>query len=291
MWPSLRINSGTTMLTTFSFNQYLKRCVLVITAQLFCYGMGANASETTPISGSDATVERNRDIVLLMETLTRGRELIFEGNRNEAHRKLKESVDLVKKLQAEAPQVRMVKELAYGHFKLIQPVTQPDFYIAIFEDFDLHGDGDYPKFKVGALSPYSGKETFELVYLRVSLELHETEESLIGALAALEKGDIDTVDQHLTSIARNAVSEEILVSDPLTMIYGYLVLTHRYLEMEEYPSARKTVKRAARTALQLHEKPLADDRERAVVLKQLQVDINAMEAQLRTEEPDMKLRL
>lgn len=190
-----------------------------------------------------------------------------------------EALKLARQLERSAPEFKSKDTMRFGKLTHEEESVTRVFYIPIVdESFMVHG-----------LDAHGGKrekirETdARMVHTHVSLDIRKAVSGLTDAKAALEKKDTKAAEQALNGIMSAAVTDEVVVSDPLDVVHDNLVLAENLLREKRYDAARFALKYASKGlddyGSRTHDLAQKQDAER------MRKDIDVLSEQLRKEDP------
>lgn len=189
------------------------------------------------------------------------------------------ALKLSRTLEKSVPEFKSKDTLSFGKLTHEEESATRVFYIPIVDESFMVHDLDTRAGKHG-----KNRETdAKMIHTHVSLDIRKAISGLRDAKAALEKKDSKAAVTALNVILSAAVTDEVIVSDPLHLAHDHLVLVENLLREKRYD--------AARFALNYAKKGLGDyssrahDPERKQHAEQMQNDIDALSEQLRKEDP------
>lgn len=190
-----------------------------------------------------------------------------------------EALEIARRLEKSMPEFKSKDTMRFGKLTHEEESVTKAFYIPILnESFMVHGL-DASGWKREKIRETDAK----MVHAHMSLDIRKAISGLTDAKAALEKKDAKVAEQALTGIVSAAVTEEVIVSDPLHVAHDNLILAENLLREKHYDAARFALKYAT-NGLGDYSSQLHDSAQKQHAEK-MQKDIDALSEQLRKEDP------
>ncbi len=189
------------------------------------------------------------------------------------------ALKLARRLEKSVPEFKSKDTLSFGKLTHEEESATRVFYIPIVdESFMVHGLDTR-----GRKHEKIRETDAKMIHTHVSLDIRKAISGLTDAKAALEKKDAEAAETALNGILSAAVTDEVIVSDPLHVAHDNLVLAENLLREKRYDAARFALKYASKGfedyGSQVH------DPARKQHAEQMQKDIDALSEQLRKEDP------
>ena len=146
---------------------------------------------------------------------------------------------LAGRLKADAPSLTDKSVFKYGKVSYTSQDTVKNYYVPVVDDVFLLSDYDtvYRHFQELDLNETDAG----IVELEILVDLRTIEPALEAAKQDINKKNYEKAKIALAGIFKDAVVEEVVVTDPLLVVYDNLGLAQNFIQNGQYASARYTL--------------------------------------------------
>lgn len=189
---------------------------------------------------------------------------------------------LVAQLEGIAPQVHSKTQFKYGKVSYNFEDHAKDYYVPIVDDMFLLSD--YKSTFHVWKSRNDIKETDAgMVLVTVHADLRKIEKALQEAEKKIDAKEFTAAGEALNDIYKDAIVDEVEVTDPLWAVHDNLALAQNLIREEHYDAARFALKHA-RTHLKKLKKQRPDETES---IQELDASIAKVEGELKQKDPTL----
>lgn len=190
-----------------------------------------------------------------------------------------EALKLARILEKNVPEFRYKDTMRFGKLTHEEESVTRVFYIPVADEtFMVHGF-DRPDSKGEKIRETDAR----MVHVHVTLDVRKAISGLMDANAAMKKKDAKAAERALSGILSAAVTDEVVIGNPLHIVHDNLILAENLLREKHYDGARFALK-YAKKGLGDYESRLHDSGQKKHVT-QMQKDIDAFSEQLRKDDP------
>jgi len=194
---------------------------------------------------------------------------------------------LAGRLKADAPSLTVKSSLNYGKVSYTSQGTAKNYYVLVVDDVFLLSDYDTVYRHLKSLDL---KETDAgIVGLDILVDLRKIEPALEAAKQDNNQRNYQKAQTALTGVFKDAVVDEIVVTDPLLVVYDNLALAKNFIRNGLYPSARYTLQNVKRGLTQLEKEKIEVPDAQSV--KTLKKKIAQLETELGKKDPTLTQRV
>jgi hypothetical protein len=195
---------------------------------------------------------------------------------------------LAARLSKLAPELRDRIQFKYGKVSYTVDDKAKDFYVPVVDDMFLLNDYK-TTFHVWKDSPNIKETDAGVVLVGLSMDIREAQKALKGAESKIEAKDYDGASQALAQIFKDAVVDEVVLTDPAWAVHDDLAFAKNLIEEEHYDAARHALENA-RESLGKVEKESTTDEQSASVAK-MRDEIAQLENELAQKDHSVVARV
>lgn len=194
---------------------------------------------------------------------------------------------LAGRLKADLPSLTDKSVFKYGKVSYTSQDTVKDYYVPVVDDVFLLSDYDtvYRRFQELALNETDAG----IVQLEILVDLRSIEPALEIAKQDINKKNYEKAKTALAGVFNDAVVDEVLVTDPLLVVYDNLGLAQSFIRTGQYASARHTLTKVKKGLAQLEKEKIESPDAQSV--KTLKEEVAQLDKELAKKDPTLWQRV